>query len=364
MSPNKTISINPSLFSIGKTRKKQTSGPKPPKIVPIISPNNLKKKLLGRIKEHKQKEIQNKTTNPSNPSKSDQPTDFNNEFNESIEYLQSLTTQKKETENKIRQRNALERRTVKNHFAMHQDHPTVNIELPTELQLVEPVLPNETTIPNHPTVPYGILKGGTKPTYRQWAKTQRNNEVVDPNASLIVNRENRLNMIKEKIRQKHVAIPVTATPVATPIVSTPMNVVTPVITPVVTPVVDNTKVVAHTNVTAHTPVVEPGKVLVGTKHITKKTIKRKYSLGRSNIKRKVAVLIKDNGTRKKVIMAQKDLKRKNINDIKDYLKKHNLWSTGSNTPNDVLRQMYESAMLAGEITNNNTETLLHNLAKE
>ena len=107
-----------------------------------------------------------------------------------------------------------------------------------------------------------------------------------------------------------------------------------------------------------------GEQIIATKHITKKTIKRKYTLGKSDIKRKVAVLIKDRGTRKKILTAQKDIKRRNINDIKEYLRDHNLVKVGSNAPNDVLRKMYESAMLAGEITNNNSDTLLHNLKKE
>jgi uncharacterized membrane-anchored protein len=87
-------------------------------------------------------------------------------------------------------------------------------------------------------------------------------------------------------------------------------------------------------------------------------------LGRSQIKKTVSVLIKDKGTRKKILMAQKDLKRKNKNKIKIYLKEHNLIKTGSNAPNDVLRKLYESAMLTGEITNSNVDTLLHNFSKE
>ena len=74
-------------------------------------------------------------------------------------------------------------------------------------------------------------------------------------------------------------------------------------------------------------------------------------------------MVKNRGTRKLVLNAQKDLKRKQINDIKTYLREHNLIKIGSNAPNDVLRKMYESAMLSGEITNNNAETLLHNFSK-
>jgi repressor of nif and glnA expression len=103
--------------------------------------------------------------------------------------------------------------------------------------------------------------------------------------------------------------------------------------------------------------------IIETKRITTKTTKRKYTLGKSKLRKTVAVLIKDRGTRKRVLAAQKDLKRKSINDIKTYLRDHNLIKIGSNAPNEVIRKLYESAMLAGEIMNSNADTLLHNFSK-
>jgi hypothetical protein len=211
----------------------------------------------------------------------------------------------------------------------------------------------------------------------------------NPNSSLIIQggmnsqqnaRENRLNLLRQKIKNKNEETKVdpilTENLIRRPNPITQPQVVQPIVQPqVVQPIVQPQVVQPQTVQPIVQPqvvqpqVVQPipeqnGGKIIATKHITKKTIKRKYTLGRSNIKKIVSVLIKDRGTRKKVLNAQKDLKRKNINDIKLYLREHNLIKIGSNAPNDVLRKLYESAMLSGEITNNNTETLLHNLSKE
>ena len=54
------------------------------------------------------------------------------------------------------------------------------------------------------------------------------------------------------------------------------------------------------------------------------------------------------------------LKKKSIIDIKNYLRKHNLIKIGSNAPNDVLRQIYEQSILAGNVNNKNNNNFLHN----
>jgi hypothetical protein len=378
---HKTISINPSLFSVGgsKTKKNRVKKNKP-NIVPLISPSVLKNKLLKRIKEHKQKETQNLENNKRKLSKKEEIDikskneilGFSDEFTDSINYLQTLSKQK-ELDNKKRnsellkqkQKEELERRTVRNYHSLEeQNHtPTINIDLPEELiHSVNPINNEPIHINQKDDVPYGILKGGIKPSYRQWNKTQRNNIVTNPNSSLIIqgnklsseqsSRENRLNLLKQKIKNKTQEVDVD------PLMSENL-----IKQPTIQQPTIQQPTIQQPNEQQPNEQQKRGK-LIATKHITKKTIKRKYTLGRSKLKKSVSVLIKNRSTRKKILTAQKDLKRKNINDIKTYLREHNLIKTGSNAPNDVLRNIYESSMLSGEITNLNTDTLFHNFSKE
>jgi hypothetical protein len=376
---NKTISINPQLFSMGgaKTKKNKEKREKV-NVIPLISPNVLKNKLLKRIKEHKQRETENLDSNKrklsdnndsiSSNTSVEPSKDYMDEFSESISYLQTLSKQKKideekanyekKKEQKLKQ---LQTQTIKNYASIvNSNSPIINIDLPEELQMSVPQITNTVPItinqPRNDFIPYSNLKGGSKPSYRDWNKTQRANIVTNPNLAITVNnttikseRENRLHNLREKLKMKQLEKTMTTQnqilentniqATATPLVS------------VVSPVV------------AAEPLAQ-NEEIIGTKKITKKTIKRKYTLGKSHLKKTVSVLVKDRGTRKQVLSAQKDLKKKSINDIKVYLRDHNLIKVGSNAPNDVLRKLYESAMLAGEITNSNTETLLHNLSKD
>ena len=89
----------------------------------------------------------------------------------------------------------------------------------------------------------------------------------------------------------------------------------------------------------------------------------KYSLGKHK-NGKVSVLIKNAKTRRKVQTEQALLKQKSIADIKVYLRGKNLLKVGSDVPNDVVRQLYENAILAGDVTNKSKDTLIHNYFNE
>ena len=369
---NKTISINPQLFSMGGSKTRKNKEKKERTVVtPLISPNVLKNKLLKRIKEHKQRETENLDDN----KKKEENNDINNnsnyvdEFSESMSYLQTLSKQKKVDEEKInyekkkeRDRQRLQNQTIKNYSSLQGGSPIINIDLPQELQIEMPK-PSEpitlTVNTQRDPVPYGILKGGTKPLYRDWTKTQRANIVTNPNLAVTIGqnvkseREMRLNSLREKLKMKQLVKDeqalMTQNLIQKPILENQNQ--------------NQNQSLENTNLNPNN-LANSNEEIIGTKKITKKTIKRKYTLGKSNLKKTVSVLVKDRGTRKQVLNAQKDLKKKSINDIKIYLRDHNLIKVGSNAPNDILRKLYESAMLAGEITNSNSETLLHNFSKE
>jgi hypothetical protein len=397
---NKTISINPSLFSISSSKTKKNREKKSkPNSVPLISPNVLKNKLLKRIKEHKQKETQNLENNnknlkdpldiPVNKS-NNEILKFTDEFTDSINYLQTLSKQRhidNEKKNnellKQKRREELERKTIRNYHNINQpisqsiSQPIINIDLPEELmQTIVPTVSEPFKINVKDDIPYGVLKGGLKPSYREWSRTQRNNIVTNPNASLIIQggninsektvRENRLNLLKQKIKNKNEESIIDPMLSENLIKKSNDNVIIQEKSQPISQQPISQQPISQQHISQQSISQQPitGGKLIATKHITKKTIKRKYTLGRSKIKKTVSVLIKDRGTRKKILNAQKDLKRRNINDIKTYLREHNLIKTGSNAPNDVLRKLYESAMLAGEITNSNSDTLLHNFSKE
>jgi hypothetical protein len=85
---------------------------------------------------------------------------------------------------------------------------------------------------------------------------------------------------------------------------------------------------------------------------------RNLTLGRSRLHRKISVLIKNKDTRSRIKTAETVLKSKSVHEAKKYLRKRNLVKFGSFIPDDLAKQMYESVMLTGDVTNTNKSHLL------
>ena len=407
MSNHKTIKINPELFSLTKQKKtKQDAGEAKTKKNTTFKPNNIKNKLLERIKAHKNKEANLGGSSAQSSATSDFEAQ-SDEFNDSMAYLSSLAKQSKETSRDAYVQNTQNAMTGgKSKTLKNYSSPSLHVELELPEGLKEspmvfyaPMSTNDTPITLTPPnanymidnkVPYGCLKGGVKPTFKAWNKTQRQQPSVEQHSpSLNINtsslggssnttlRETKMKELKDKMRRKQQSLefaqpPPTPSPIPKPqpgpqqapernidiqiaalAQEAPVMIMTDPAPANQNPSLDNT---------APPQEVQTGGV-VGSKRI-KKTIKRTYTLGKSKIHKKVGILIKDKNTRKRVLNAQRDIKRHGINDIKQYLRTHGLMKAGSSAPNDIVRKIYESAMLSGEVTNQDKDILLQNFLKE
>lgn len=415
----KTIQINPALFTISKTKKNRNSlsngSNREKKTTPLISPNQLKTQLLRRIKEHKHREndLKEKTTTIK-PSSSATNTDigaYTDEFEESLNYLKSLSNRKEE----------MQKKTLKNYSSFLSSSsgenknksyilPMIDLELPETLKEVTPVFqpvnrePFQINYKVDTIVPYGVLKGGMKPTYRNFVKTQKNHNtyhVPNTNHGPSSSSSPHFDLLKEKLKHKQEELQqqqeidrmvMTQHLIQKPNLPTANTSVpsTLAYSPAYTsnPLSENTIIKIDTNnettnnettnlknqenqdkisMDIHDPFQRTTNTSFilntpPTKKFLKRTIRRKYTLGKSKLKKTVGILLKDQNTRKKVLTAHKDLKKTTIQDVKKYLRDHNLFKTGSNTPNDVVRKIYETAMFAGDITNQNNDILLHNVS--
>ena len=179
--------------------------------------------------------------------------------------------------------------------------------------------------------------------------------------------EQRLAKLKETFKQRHnqIATPVTssteiipAPPVLTPIVTEPETIPIPDVNPI--PI---TSPIISSNIGGNFKAFQEEQKVLSSIRLpkkTKKTTTRKYGLGKNNKKRVIGVLIKDRQTRKKILDAQKDIRRKSLVDVKKYLNDHGLIKAGSRAPTDVVRKIYESSVMSGEITNADDEIMAHN----
>jgi len=93
-------------------------------------------------------------------------------------------------------------------------------------------------------------------------------------------------------------------------------------------------------------------------------VKKVFNLGKNKKNKTVSVLLKNNLTRKKIESDKVNYKKTNLSTVKHFLKKQNLIKFGTTAPNNLLREMYENTKLCGEISNDNSASIIHNFKEE
>jgi hypothetical protein len=74
----------------------------------------------------------------------------------------------------------------------------------------------------------------------------------------------------------------------------------------------------------------------------------------------VSVRVNDIKTIKSIEREKKKLHNQSIADVVSYTNEHNLTRVGSTAPEHIVRTIFESARLTGEVVNDNSESLIHN----
>lgn len=382
----KTLQINHEFFKLPKKGNTKTTK-KAGRTVKPIKKNTIKQELIKRIQERKQKdldEIQQKRQQLQE-QKQEQTLGgsmITSELSKSLNYLGELAKEKKKT-------NAPKRTGPRKNKTLKQppSEPMVNLELPQELsmtiqpttipeskniissppelKLTKPEIKGGTHKYNYSTTPppYSNLKNSTggKPSYRIWNQTRKNisslNNTSPTQPSTQIRNENKgnnsQNLEKSERETKLERMKQLAKERENTIKS--KGITTPTIIP---------KDITPTHTERNSTPTQHKHHIVPKKRVIKKTMKQKYTVGKNKNGGKVSVLVKNIKTRKKITEAKKELKKVNINEIKTYLKQQGFLKSGSVAPNNVLREMYESIMMTGDVQNNNSTIKLHNYVND
>jgi hypothetical protein len=364
MSDKKTININTAYFTSGKTRKNQTRSKKP-KPLSIISPNDLKRNLIRKVKEH-QKHVQQSFNPKSNHiENTERPKDkqnkgsefFPDEFRESLDYLLDLSKEKTKSpiqpsssrtsskpHTKARSPQSKTFYNAPSTFSMDnidiqlphsssQSSSSTHTPTPTHFYHKTPpqTRKNDTThltetirTPSTPSTPqYGCLKNGKKPTYRTYMKTLKNRSFSPGTQS---QKQNGVSINSTNI---------TNTNSKTQNIPTLFNLQS-----------QREKREKHRN--------------KKTKTVTKQIKTRRYKCGKNKKTRKVGVILKSGKMRSRVLSETQTIKARPYHLMKNDLYKKGLLKIGSNAPKPLITEIYSNCIMTGDVKNKNKDVLIHN----
>ena len=299
---NKTISINPDLFTFSspkrcsKKKRETINNKQEIKIKPKKDKSKqLRKQHILRFLRQKQEDNYKKLIEGDTPIRQTPRVDesFNGDFDESLKFLTEITSNTDNKHNFTSKNRNVNNRPIVSSVLTPININTDNLE-ENNLSLSKPV------ITNAPPPTWGCLKNGNLPTFRDWTNsTQKKHSLGETD-----NKHEMLAMMKAQQSK-------------------------------------------------------PQPKLNFIKQ--RKTVKRTYKVGKSSTISKVAVLISNKTIRNNIANKTQEIKMKSTDEMKRYLIKRGFIRVGTSAPIDIIRKMYETAnLVCGEIENHNADNLLFN----
>ena len=352
MSDKKILAIDPELFSFSNntTRKKRDKPNTEPKIKmkaaakPVNNSSLKKRSIINMMRKHQETQYKQKFDTTSKPTTSNTDVSaFNNDFDNAKEYFKNL--QETVTKNAV----------PKNHTL--KQLPSVRssqVMQPASISGMQDVTNNLYTTLSGPTATinaqilpapkYGCLKNGNLPTYRNLMNQTRKNVPGESVGGSVLPSNMSVNNINPNANGA----------IETNSPGTNFAPVKPNISTIMKNAIQSNQIQTKLE-NMNRKKAKPKKMK------RKKTIRRTYKIGRSKIMPKVSVLVSNKTIRNHISTKTHLIKQTPIHEIRKYLIKHGFIRVGAITPNDVLRKMYETAMLmCGEIQNHNPDNLLYN----
>lgn len=379
----KSLKINPDLFKLnGKLKKEKNKSIKRNK--PIIDEENssksnkIKKEMMKKVKDfqrnkekEQEKEDRNKNVEKENLFEKNtyENSDFDREYNRTLNFLQDLANKNKEKKKK--------QKTLKTRIP----NVEINLNLSEDLE-------NKSNGVNG----YSNLKNGSKPTYRELNKTQKNVAGYKPKVKIVLENnvyddekkedlssgtkdknlispgvefssveekreeivlakslpEKKLDKEVEEISKKSEIIELSSKPFMDEGIIEEINEINNL------GIIDKDKEIK----------IKKQEDLKKIPKLNRITRRSTYKVGKIKGKNRVGILIKNRETQKNIKEEISSLKQKSIQDIKNHLRSKNLIKVGCDAPNDVLRKMYEDSILLGEVNNKNNNNMIFNYLNE
>lgn len=339
---NKTIKINPNLLLVKQRREKKEKKEKKEKTSTSKNVENLKRKLLSNVK----------TSTTGAAATVVAP------LNDSLNYLSKLKEKKQSNRNWVE---------------VNLDNPEAlfpsNTNTTTNINTTSNPLSLSTSLKETNEVPYGCLKKGKKPTYRNYkrmllSETRKNNQDIVESLENV--REKKLEELKQKQhdqqrkeqqQKEQQKDPETSLSPSLNLDEIDTNIAIQQDLELTRKLKNELAVIDELKTSSEEDL-NKKKILI------KKTVCKKYILGKNEDKKIVSVLIKNADRKNEIIQAKQDLNRTKLNKVKNYLLHRNLMKKGSEAPTTLLLEMFKNARLTGDIYNVNFNTILETFVSE